>query len=910
MDINQVKQDFDSGTLICRETIGKVIELAMKAPEQGSEGHSKHYFDTDRNKPLERPAGAHSQPAAPVAIMRDGPEGAWAELTEAGESIPEGSLCYATPVAPASSIGDDKQFRDLCREYSRALRNNDERKISGAWFAIIAYLDGLLEAARMSPVVAPAKPSERELAIREIELKKMADECADAIRALKSGASAPPSPQPVADSVPGWERGIATVSMNGHQLMEALEFIAPDRDAEPDQMDNDLTFGIVQHKDDDGQALTGLCCWNDDTDGVLPLDGEPATSAAAALQPVGVGLTDADVEWVTNDNAELGVKIGNQFFFLYKGQSIVYESGAHDNGEPMQWRHVFKREFGECCNPINYSDPTKGGTVSLSDSDEWKPLLATPKPDASAEQPAGEVETVAWLVEWETATGQKRRTVGLHNLAGDILAGHGNAKITELIPRLAAPISEDTAKDAMRQALEIIAVGDASNPSTCAEEALIATGFWQAKDISEDTSKGAAAERSQSSESELLMNDPAYRAQFQAPPGRSGTTADREFAEGVVYACARVIEMFDQPTIAENVLRESGVDVALGCPEDLEFLRKIESYSEIVPAPADAQGSGTTADERTYGTCCTCPSGDGSLRWPCPEHPPIPAPADSSSTLEAEWNQLMTALNCDDTQSALIKIAKISQADSSSAAPSDAYAAITLGNLKAGKLTAARVYVAYCELRGELDAANGAIERYKALAAPSPTADSSAAPSAGSAAAAWKDLVDQCIAVLRRHIVPDGISDHDALSELYGILDGPAYRNVADIAQEQCGDRQREEMSIDKCAVLATARQPEDKGLSAADAYEVRVRHENGALSNWQKYDGDGDAKQYAIDRKGEWRLAPPSVQGGVVNDARLDWLYNSNMKPFIAPIMSKAQWLAAIDKQIVASPAPQGAAE
>ncbi|WP_426106328.1 hypothetical protein [Massilia sp. TSP1-1-2] len=28
-------------------------------------------------------------------------------------------------------------------------------------------------------------------------------------------------------------------------------------------------------------------------------------------------------------------------------------------------------------------------------------------------------------------------------------------------------------------------------------------------------------------------------------------------------------------------------------------------------------------DERPYGTCCTCPTGDGSLCWPCPEHPPI-----------------------------------------------------------------------------------------------------------------------------------------------------------------------------------------------------------------------------------------------------------------------------------------------
>lgn len=27
-------------------------------------------------------------------------------------------------------------------------------------------------------------------------------------------------------------------------------------------------------------------------------------------------------------------------------------------------------------------------------------------------------------------------------------------------------------------------------------------------------------------------------------------------------------------------------------------------------------------------TTCTCPSGDGSLRWPCPAHPPTPTPID------------------------------------------------------------------------------------------------------------------------------------------------------------------------------------------------------------------------------------------------------------------------------------------
>ncbi|MDN8081215.1 hypothetical protein QZN30_17770 [Burkholderia multivorans] len=85
-------------------------------------------------------------------------------------------------------------------------------------------------------------------------------------------------------------------------------------------------------------------------------------------------LTAEQVEWIVNDNAELGVKIGNQFFFLYKGHSLAYEETTLDDGSPMHWRPVFKREFGECANPINYKDLSKIGTVSLSDSDQWKQL--------------------------------------------------------------------------------------------------------------------------------------------------------------------------------------------------------------------------------------------------------------------------------------------------------------------------------------------------------------------------------------------------------------------------------------------------------------------------------------------------------------------------------------------------------
>jgi len=66
----------------------------------------------------------------------------------------------------------------------------------------------------------------------------------------------------------------ATITLTGHQLRMALDFINPDALNDRDQLDNDLTFGVRQHRDDDGTVSTGMCCWNEDSDGVLPLDGE------------------------------------------------------------------------------------------------------------------------------------------------------------------------------------------------------------------------------------------------------------------------------------------------------------------------------------------------------------------------------------------------------------------------------------------------------------------------------------------------------------------------------------------------------------------------------------------------------------------------------------------------------------
>lgn len=58
--------------------------------------------------------------------------------------------------------------------------------------------------------------------------------------------------------------------------------------------------------------------------------------------------------WIVNDNGELGVKIGDRFFFLYKGESLEYKDGKHDDGTPVMWRIVGKREFGETVWPRSW----------------------------------------------------------------------------------------------------------------------------------------------------------------------------------------------------------------------------------------------------------------------------------------------------------------------------------------------------------------------------------------------------------------------------------------------------------------------------------------------------------------------------------------------------------------------------
>ena len=63
------------------------------------------------------------------------------------------------------------------------------------------------------------------------------------------------------------------------------------------------------------------------------------------------GLSAAEVQWVVNHDACLGVKIGEQFFWLFEGESYVYRSTRHADGAPRMWRPIDAQEFGRKCRP-------------------------------------------------------------------------------------------------------------------------------------------------------------------------------------------------------------------------------------------------------------------------------------------------------------------------------------------------------------------------------------------------------------------------------------------------------------------------------------------------------------------------------------------------------------------------------
>lgn len=173
-----------------------------------------------------------------------------------------------------------------------------------------------------------------------------------------------------------WDRGL----MSDDTVVRVKDIV--------DALDAHENALISQRRNDNTPPpSSNLPCWNN-----------PAPHASVPMSPTlssnlsycDKKLSADDVQWIVNDNAELGVMVNGKAFFLYKGHSLTYESATHDNGTPMYYRPVFEYEFGECCHPINYLNPHRIGTVSLADSNDWERLPATIAP----EQPkiVGDVE--------------------------------------------------------------------------------------------------------------------------------------------------------------------------------------------------------------------------------------------------------------------------------------------------------------------------------------------------------------------------------------------------------------------------------------------------------------------------------------------------------------------------------------
>jgi hypothetical protein len=81
--------------------------------------------------------------------------------------------------------------------------------------------------------------------------------------------------------------------------------------------------------------------------------------------------------WIVNSLGELGVKVGDKFYFMYKGESLVYTELSKEDGIHMMWRPIGKREFGETQHPQVWVAANRSGS-RYSEGSGWQdlPLVA------------------------------------------------------------------------------------------------------------------------------------------------------------------------------------------------------------------------------------------------------------------------------------------------------------------------------------------------------------------------------------------------------------------------------------------------------------------------------------------------------------------------------------------------------
>lgn len=99
--------------------------------------------------------------------------------------------------------------------------------------------------------------------------------------------------------------------------------------------------------------------------------------------------------WIVNDLGELGVMVDGVPYFLYKGDNIIYADPKHEDGSPMLYRIVGKREFGETCWPRKWVEAGRredryteklhyapGLSDGKPEDGDWLPLPSSDHPRA------------------------------------------------------------------------------------------------------------------------------------------------------------------------------------------------------------------------------------------------------------------------------------------------------------------------------------------------------------------------------------------------------------------------------------------------------------------------------------------------------------------------------------------------
>ena len=101
----------------------------------------------------------------------------------------------------------------------------------------------------------------------------------------------------------------------------------------------------------------------------------------------------AEPRWIVNDMGELGVEIGGRCFFLYKGHSLEYPDGCHDDGTPILYRPVGKREFGETCKPEVYYSHGYAASGHYTETLRFDPFLSDGRAEDYAWRPLPRTDT-------------------------------------------------------------------------------------------------------------------------------------------------------------------------------------------------------------------------------------------------------------------------------------------------------------------------------------------------------------------------------------------------------------------------------------------------------------------------------------------------------------------------------------